>query len=96
MTPHPGEAGLLLGRKAAEVQADRLQALADLVARWECPVILKGARTLVGAPGHTPLIVPQGHPGMAVGGMGDALAGIVAALCAQGLAAYEAPAAAAS
>lgn len=93
LTPHPGEAGLLLGRKAAEVQADRLQALADLVARWECPVILKGARTLVGAPGHTPLIVPQGHPGMAVGGMGDALAGIVAALCAQGLAAYEAAAA---
>lgn len=85
LTPHPAEAARLLGRTTASVQADRLGALDALVRDWNCPIILKGARTLVGAPGERPRVIPGGHPGMAVGGMGDALAGMVAGLAAQGL-----------
>jgi ADP-dependent NAD(P)H-hydrate dehydratase / NAD(P)H-hydrate epimerase len=90
LTPHPGEAARLLGSNAAEVQADRYGALAALVERFACAVVLKGAGTLVGAPGERPVVIGAGNPGMAVGGMGDVLTGVVAALLAQGLAPYEA------
>ncbi len=83
LTPHPGEAARLLGCRAADVQADRLAALRALEQRYAASIVLKGAGTLVsGAP---PQLCPFGNPGMAVGGMGDALTGIVAALRAQGL-----------
>lgn len=85
LTPHPGEAATLLGWTTAEVQRDRVAALTALVERWRCPVVLKGARTLVAWPGTLPIIIPQGYPGLATGGMGDVLAGLIAALCAQGL-----------
>lgn len=84
LTPHPGEAASMLETSVAAVQADRAGALQQLVKKWESVVVLKGARTLVGAPERLPVVVPQGHPGMGVGGMGDALAGIIAALLAQG------------
>lgn len=90
LTPHPGEAARLLGATTAEVQRDRFAALDALVARYGCAVVLKGAGTLVGAPDHTPRIVQAGNPGMATAGMGDVLAGIIAALRAQGLPAFEA------
>ncbi|NKF23276.1 NAD(P)H-hydrate dehydratase [Solimonas marina] len=78
ITPHPGEAGRLLGLATREVQADRLAAVQALQARYGAAVVLKGAGTVVS--GQPPAVCPYGNPGMAVGGMGDALTGIVAAL----------------
>jgi ADP-dependent NAD(P)H-hydrate dehydratase / NAD(P)H-hydrate epimerase len=85
ITPHPGEAARLLGCTTAQVQADRPAALQALVQRYQCVVVLKGAGSLVGAPGALPWLVDAGNPGMAVGGMGDVLTGVIAALMAQGL-----------
>ncbi len=88
LTPHPGEAARLLGRSAADVQADRIasaRALAEASGAW---VALKGAGTLVASPGGSPAEVtlnPTGNPGMATGGMGDVLTGITGGLLAQGL-----------
>lgn len=85
LTPHPGEAARLLGCSIAEVQGGRLQALERLCARYQATVVLKGAGSLVGAPGQRPALVEAGNPGMGVGGMGDVLGGVVAALIGQGL-----------
>lgn len=90
LTPHPGEAGRLLGSDAITVQADRPAALRALIGRYDCVVVLKGAGTLVGAAGRDTTVVTGGNPGMAVGGMGDLLSGVIASLHAQGLDAYEA------
>lgn len=90
LTPHPGEAARLLGWTTAQVQADRFAALDALVARYRCAVVLKGAGTLIGAPGETPRVLRAGNPGMASAGMGDVLTGVIAALRAQGLAAFDA------
>src|SRR5690606_21801302 len=90
LTPHPGEAGRLLGSDAATVQADRHAALRALIQRHGCVVVLKGAGTLVGAPGRDTTVVTGGNPGLAVGGMGDLLSGVIASLHAQGLGAFEA------
>src|SRR5690606_15800655 len=90
LTPHPGEAARLLGIGTAEVEADRFAALAHLVQRFGCVVVLKGAGSLVGAPGALPRVIDAGNPGMAVGGMGDLLTGAIAALIAQGLPLFEA------
>ena len=90
LTPHPGEAARLLGIDTAQVQADRFSAAAGLAARFNAVVVLKGAGTIIAAP-HAPLrIITAGNPGMAVGGMGDLLTGIIAALRAQGLDAFDA------
>lgn len=91
ITPHPGEAGRLLGRRTGEVQAQRLQAACDLHALTGAVVVLKGAGSLV-VDGHRRLLCPLGNPGMGAGGTGDVLTGVIAALIAQGLA----PAAAAA
>lgn len=91
VTPHPGEAARLLGSTVAGVQRDRFGAVRALRDRLGCVVVLKGAGTLV-ASGPDLLVIGAGNPGMAVGGMGDALTGIIAALCAQGHAPAEAAA----
>ena len=83
ITPHPGEAARLLGCSTAQVQADRLLTLRSLIDRRGVHVILKGAGTLVGAPGQIPAICLAGNPGMATAGMGDVLTGAVAAVLAQ-------------
>ncbi|SEQ07055.1 NAD(P)H-hydrate epimerase [Solimonas aquatica] len=88
LTPHPGEAGRLLGLGNAQVQADRLGALRALEARYGATVLLKGAGTLIS--GRPPAVCTFGNPGMAVGGMGDVLSGVIAALRAQGLSAEAA------
>jgi len=86
LTPHPGEAARLLGvANAGEIQRDRYAALAALVDRYRCVVVLKGAGSLVGAPGCTPRVIDAGNPGMASGGMGDVLTGVIAGLLAQGM-----------
>lgn len=90
LTPHPGEAARLLGSDAAMVQSDRAAAAHVLAGRYEAVVVLKGAGTLIAAPGREPRIVDAGNPGMATGGMGDVLTGVIAALRAQGLSAFDA------
>lgn len=90
LTPHPGEAARLLGTDSASVQADRWAALDALVERFAATVVLKGAGTLIGAPGELPRVLRAGNPGMASAGMGDALAGVVGAFRAQGLDAFRA------
>lgn len=84
LTPHPGEAGRLIGSTAAAVQADRLQAARDIVARYGGVVVLKGAGTLVIDGEAMPHICDRGNPGMASPGMGDVLTGVIAGILAQG------------
>ncbi|WP_119718487.1 NAD(P)H-hydrate dehydratase [Cognatilysobacter tabacisoli] len=90
LTPHPGEAARLLGSSAGEVQADRYAAAHALCERFDAVVVLKGAGTIVAAPGRAACVIGAGNPGMAVGGMGDVLCGVIAALRAQGLGAFDA------
>jgi len=90
VTPHPGEAARLLGCSIAQVQGDRFASAAALQARLGGVVVLKGAGTVVQAPGAVPAVIAAGNPGMAVGGMGDLLTGVIAALRAQGLAPADA------
>ncbi len=93
LTPHPGEAGRLLGCATAEVQADRFAAVRRLQAGFGGVAVLKGAGPLVFGTSHRPPgVCSDGNPGMASGGMGDALTGIIAALIAQGLTLEEAAA----
>ncbi len=89
MTPHPGEAAALLGMTSEQVQADRFSAAAALYERYGAIVVLKGNGTLITHAGGT-AICRYGNPGMATAGMGDVLAGLIGALWAQGLEAYEA------
>ena len=92
LTPHPGEAARLLGIRVGDVQADRFAAVAALRERFGGVVLLKGAGSLV-ASRHPPLgLCDRGNPGMASGGMGDVLSGIIAGLFAQGLNAHAATA----
>lgn len=85
LTPHPGEAGRLLGLATAEVQDDRPAALHALIERYRSGVLLKGAGSLIGFPDRPAWRNPTGNPGLAAPGMGDVLAGMIAALVAQGL-----------
>lgn len=90
VTPHPGEMARLLRTSAAEVNANRVAAARRLIGYNAAGVLLKGARSVIaGAQGEI-RINSSGNPGMAGPGMGDGLAGIVAALVAQGYAAVEA------
>jgi ADP-dependent NAD(P)H-hydrate dehydratase / NAD(P)H-hydrate epimerase len=95
LTPHSGELGRLLGRESRDVDAHRLDALAEAVKRFRCVVLLKGADTLVGAPGAGVWVVGDNVPELATAGTGDVLTGIVAAFLAKGMGARAAAAAAA-
>lgn len=89
LTPHPGEAARLLGCRVAEVEQDRFAAVDALVARYGGVVVLKGAGTIIGNSDQQCLNASY-NPGMASGGMGDALTGVIAGLLAQGLSTWEA------
>lgn len=95
LTPHAGEAARLLGVAASAVEADRVSAVRELVRRSGATVLLKGAGTLVAAPGRPVRLVAAGSPALAKGGSGDILCGIVAALAARGLDLFDAASAAA-
>jgi len=82
LTPHPGEAGRLVGSGTAAVQADRLQTVTALRNRFGGVIVLKGSGTLV-YDGEL-WLCDRGNPGMASGGMGDVLTGIISGLIAQG------------
>jgi len=90
LTPHPGEAARLLASDIKSVQSDRYHAARDLAARFDCVVVLKGAGTVVAAPHVRSVVIGAGNPGMATGGMGDVLAGVIAGLLAQGHALFDA------
>jgi len=96
LTPHSGELGRLLGEESAWVEAHRLEALQRAVDRYRCVVLLKGAGTLVGAPGEGPLVLAVDVPALATAGTGDVLTGIVAAFLAKGMEPRLAAAAAAA
>ncbi len=90
ITPHPGEAGRLLGTNTGEIQRDRTHAVAGLAERYGGVAVLKGAGTLISDGGDETWLCTSGNPGMAAAGMGDVLTGVIAGLLAQGLALYEA------
>jgi len=89
LTPHPGEAARLLSCSTAQVQQDRFAAAYALQAKYGGIAVLKGAGTLV-ASDHELAVSATGNPGMATGGMGDVLSGVIAGLLAQGLPLKEA------
>ncbi|ROL71357.1 NAD(P)H-hydrate dehydratase [Pseudomonas chlororaphis] len=90
ITPHPGEAARLLGVSTAQVQADRPAAARALSKKYTAVVVLKGAGSLIASPEGNLVRCDQGHPVMATAGLGDVLAGLLGALLAQGLPAFEA------
>jgi NAD(P)H-hydrate epimerase len=90
ITPHPGEAARLLGMSTAEVQADRPAAAQALSKKYTAVVVLKGAGSLIAHPDGRLALCHQGHPAMASAGLGDVLAGLLGALLAQGMAAFDA------
>jgi NAD(P)H-hydrate epimerase len=90
ITPHPGEAARLLGISTAELQADRPAAARTLSKKYTAVVILKGAGSLIAHPDGRLALCHQGHPAMATAGLGDVLAGLVGALLAQGMEAFDA------
>ena len=87
ITPHPGEMARLTGMSIAEIQANRLEIARNFAREHELIVVLKGHRTLIAAPTAAPdgtvWVNPTGNPGMATGGTGDILTGMVAGLIAQ-------------
>jgi hydroxyethylthiazole kinase-like uncharacterized protein yjeF len=95
LTPHPGEAGRLLGIDAARVNADREGAAREIASRAKAVVILKGFRSLVAAASGRVVPVLAGNPALASGGTGDVLTGVVGACLARGLDAFDAACAAA-
>jgi len=90
ITPHPGEAARLLGVKTAEIERDRLHAAQTLAKQYGGVVVLKGAGTIVASAAGEMAIADVGNAGMASGGMGDVLTGIIAALVGQKLNLFEA------
>lgn len=83
-TPHPGEAARMLGLSVEQVQADRFKSARQLQARYGGVVLLKGAGTVISSEFGS-WVSTYGNPGMASGGMGDVLAGVIAGLLAQGV-----------
>ncbi len=90
LTPHPAEAGRLLGLETAVVQEDRITAAVELASEFNAAVVLKGCGSICAFPEGTWCINTTGNPGMASAGMGDVLSGILGALLAQGAAAHGA------
>lgn len=85
LTPHPGEMARLTQRTIDEVQADRIGFATEAARGWRSVIVLKGARTVVADAESPATIIPTGNAGMATGGTGDVLAGLVGALVAGGI-----------
>ena len=92
LTPHPGEAAMLLGIEASEVNRDRAASARELANRYGSVVALKGAATVIANPDGRIAINPTGGPALAAGGTGDVLFGMVVGFVAQGIDAFEATA----
>ena len=85
LTPHPLEAARLLHTNVEKIQADRLQASAELCRIYQCVAVLKGAGTVVASPNEIPYVCPTGNASLATAGTGDVLAGMIGANLAQGM-----------
>ncbi|MGE5817063.1 MAG: NAD(P)H-hydrate dehydratase [Deltaproteobacteria bacterium] len=85
LTPHPGEMARLIGKDNATVNQDRIGVARSFALANRCHIVLKGARTVIATAEGKVFINPTGNPGMASGGMGDVLAGMLGALLGQGL-----------
>ncbi len=85
LTPHPGEMARMLGSTAADVQADRIETVRTFCQRYGVFLALKGARTVLGEPSGQVVLNPTGNPGMASGGAGDVLTGMVGAFLGRGM-----------
>ncbi|MFQ5840225.1 MAG: NAD(P)H-hydrate dehydratase, partial [Candidatus Methylomirabilales bacterium] len=85
LTPHPGELSRLLAIDKEEIQARRIGIAQEVAKTHDLTLVLKGARTLVADPAGGIFVNPTGNPGMATGGTGDVLTGLIAGLIAQGL-----------
>ncbi|MDP4546994.1 NAD(P)H-hydrate dehydratase [Marinobacter sp. MDS2] len=83
LTPHPGEAARMLGCSVAEIEADRLAAAQKIQKIWGGVVLLKGAGTVIATNANRPVVIAGGNPGMATGGMGDVLSGMLGAFIGQ-------------
>ncbi len=90
VTPHPGEMARLLDKPTAWVQAHRIEAAQSFAKEWNVVVVLKGSRSLIADPSGRLAINPTGNPGMATGGMGDVLTGVIGGLLAQGFDCFHA------
>ena len=90
LTPHPGEAARLLASDVPSIESDRFKAARAIADRYRAVVVLKGAGTIIAHPAGPLAVCPWGNPGMASGGMGDVLTGVIAGLLAQGLNAWRA------
>ena len=95
LTPHPGEMARLTGRPAGEINAGRVAVARAAAASWGHVVVLKGAFTVIAAPDGRVTVNPFANPALATAGTGDVLAGLIAGLSAQGMAAFDAAVAAA-
>lgn len=83
ITPHPGEMAHLLMRSTKDVQEDRVNTAQEAARRWNAHVILKGSHTIIASPDGSAFVNTSGNPGLAKGGSGDVLTGVLAALTAQ-------------
>ena len=83
LTPHPGEMSRLAGLRTTEIQAHRVESAREFAQKHQVNLVLKGFRTLTAAPDGTVWVNPTGNPGMATGGTGDVLTGLIAGLVAQ-------------
>lgn len=90
ITPHPAEIARLLGTTTAEIQSDRLGAAKNASQQFGCVVVLKGAGTVIANPAGRVYVNTTGNPGMATGGTGDVLAGMIGGLMSQGMPAFDA------
>lgn len=90
LTPHPGEAASLLNCSTQDIQADRYEAVNQLQVKFGGNVVLKGVGSLIRTDEPATYLCKAGNPGMATAGMGDVLSGVIAGLCAQGLALADA------
>ena len=94
ITPHPGEMARLLSTTLSKIQQDRVTAVKTAARKFNCMAVLKGARTLIANSEGKLWINPTGNVGMATGGSGDVLSGMIGAFLARDMKPYEAAAAA--
>lgn len=85
LTPHPGEMARLTGLSIGEIESDRIKVAVSFAREWNSIVLLKGAATIIAEPGGRVYINPTGNPGMASGGVGDVLSGIIGSFLTQGV-----------